>query len=89
MSSRSLAYFDATQLIFQVFSSPSLTKHRNKPQAKSIHRNFLVGVGGVGSGDALGVSINHGCVPARHSLIMGLRGRVLFAYLEISYLEVR
>ena len=85
MSSRSIPFFDASQLLFNVFSSPALTKCTNRPRKNNKH--ILVGVGGVEGVCSLGALSSRGCVSNRHSLHF-LRGRVLFDYLDITYLEV-
>ena len=85
MSSRSLDYFDASKIIFQVFSSPTLNKS-NIPMFELL--NNLSGVGGVEGAGSLGAYSSRGCASAnRHSLHF-LRGRDLFNHLEIDYLEV-
>ena len=88
MSSRSLPFFDASQIVFDVFCTPELTQNNKQPRIVGIHDNSRVFDGVVESGDSLGGYTHRGCVEARHSLHF-LRGRVLFNYLGVSSLEVR
>ena len=83
MSSRSIDFFDASKLLFKIFSSasPINTYHLC---TNSFHTVMGGGVEGAGS---LGVYSSRGCVDSRHSLHF-LRGRDLFDHLEIDYLEV-